>query len=502
MSRRTFLAVARLVVVLLMVTTSGCTSATSPPEARRPAWEPVECPRDVAGVVIGSVECGFVRVPARHDSPTQSPVLRLFVTRVKAPRSTPGAEPVVVAGTSFASVPNYLGVAPLAQRTGREVVIVDPRGVGHSQPSLDCPQVHGVAEDTRAGRTGPLLMAEVAACHTDLTADGLDLTDFDATAMAQDLEVVRRAIGVERWVVAAYGSASLIVAELLRLHPEPVSAVVLDSPLLPGMDPIAPARERLAAVVDGVVDRCRSSTTCSRRFGAAGLSWRSAVAEVTRRPLILRPPGGDPGESLVLDRGLLLRALRQMTTDGGSSGTALTLDSLPAVLRHVVDRDAARLSRGLGEALLAQEAFCLGRAPSCLAPRHHVSVGVWLTTMCGQLVPGASPSTEEERRMTGADLCDAWPVPPGPALPPVSDDWQVPTLVAVGRWSTHVSPSAIREATGPATRVTWVEDPSGGNNVLPASACLLGIRDAWLSDPGTDVATECLAHERLQWEGR
>jgi pimeloyl-ACP methyl ester carboxylesterase len=426
--------------------------------------------------------------------------VRIFVARVSPPGGAPSAEPVVVAGTSFGSVPNYLGIAPLAQRTGREVVIVDPRGVGHSEPSLDCDQVHAAAGDAMEAGTGRQLVEAVRNCHAVVSESGLDPAAFASTAMAHDLDGVRRALGIEKWAVAAYGSSALIVAELMRLHPDQVTAVILDSPLLPGMEPLGGAQERLTGVVRSLLTVCRQDPSCSRRYGEPGLTLEAALDTVTAEPIVLRPHNPD-GEvvRLVLDRELLLRALRQITSDGGSSGVTMTLDAVPSILRQVVDRDTFRLTRGLGQALLAQEPFCLGRSTSCLAPRHHISVGAWLTTMCGDLAPFAHRATPRERQLTGVDLCSAWPVDETDPGTSTAVRWDQPTLVAVGRWSTYTPPGAVRAATRLLEDVTWVIDPAGGNNVLPRTRCALEVRDSWLQDAAHAVDTGCMQRERLRW---
>jgi len=65
--------------------------------------------------------------------------IRVHVTIVRAPKHNPHDDPVLVTG--WANQPNYGGIAPLAQRVRRDVIMVDTRGTGHSVPALDCPEV-------------------------------------------------------------------------------------------------------------------------------------------------------------------------------------------------------------------------------------------------------------------------------------------------------------------------------------------------------------------------
>jgi pimeloyl-ACP methyl ester carboxylesterase len=85
------------------------------------------------------------------------------------------------------------GAAPLlAEITGARVVCVNPRGIGRSSPAR-----------------GP----------RDSTLEG----------MATDLELVRRALGVSRWVIWGMSGGSMVAQVFARLHPEVLDALILDS---------------------------------------------------------------------------------------------------------------------------------------------------------------------------------------------------------------------------------------------------------------------------------
>ena len=75
--------------------------------------------------------------------------MRVFLVRVHPPAS-PRRQPIVVVGDDYAQGVDYVGGAPIAQRTGRVLYLLDQRGTGHSTPSLACPEV----DDARAGGRG------------------------------------------------------------------------------------------------------------------------------------------------------------------------------------------------------------------------------------------------------------------------------------------------------------------------------------------------------------
>ena len=155
-------------------------------------------------------------------TPTSGAV-RVFFTRITPPRTsaTGATEPIVVVGTELGSLPNYSGIAPLAQRTGREVVVVDTRGTGHSQPALECPEVEQLAVGALAAPASDeheqqAFLTAVGACHDRLAAGGINLAAFTVAEMAADLDDLRGALGIPAWTLLTYGTSSRIALEAVR----------------------------------------------------------------------------------------------------------------------------------------------------------------------------------------------------------------------------------------------------------------------------------------------
>src|SRR5258708_28367668 len=80
----------------------------------------------------------------------------------------------------------------LAEVTEARVVAVNPRGVGRSSPHRDV---------------------------RDATLDG----------MAADLDMVRQALGLRRWVIWGMSGGSMVALVSARWHPGGIEALILDS---------------------------------------------------------------------------------------------------------------------------------------------------------------------------------------------------------------------------------------------------------------------------------
>jgi hypothetical protein len=178
--------------------------AAATPVTPTTAFEPAECPVDVARPEGAEpAVCGLVTVPQRHATPDAGRSLELAVVRVPATGERRDPAPVVVlAGGADRSA---LDLAPtatdwLAAFPGRDLVLMDHRGGHHSTPFLRCVEADAARLSQALGETrgADSLDAHVAAwsaCAARLRSAEFDLPAFDATEAATDIGAVVAALG-------------------------------------------------------------------------------------------------------------------------------------------------------------------------------------------------------------------------------------------------------------------------------------------------------------------
>jgi hypothetical protein len=235
--------------------------------------------------------------------------------------------------------------------------------------------------------------------------------------------------------------------------------------------------------------------------------------ELDRHPMALRVIDSDGNSAQVLlDAGMLLRMLRQMVADGGSSSAAMTLGAVPAVIEAVNERRTDRLTSEFVSSLVATQAYCTGYEPKCL-PVHHVSLGVAYTVLCHDIAPFAKAKLLERGAPPGVreafghspylDVCSSWPVgraSPEVALPLESD---IPTLVTIGAFAPFTPESEVVPATAGLTDVSVVVDAAGGHNVIARTECMLELRNLWIENLASQVPTPpCLKAAKIDWDLR
>ncbi|MER7760420.1 alpha/beta hydrolase [Streptomyces sp. NPDC097619] len=183
------------------------------------------------------LECATLSVPLDHARPAGRRIA-LALTRVPH-TAKKSAGPLLVnpggPGGSGRTLAGFVASAlPAKVAAGYDVIGFDPRGVGRSEPVLNCAKGHFEAvrpdpvpwrwEDERANLDRVRSFAE--SCER---AHGDVLPFVDTVSTARDLDLVRRALGAERVSYFGYSYGTYLGAVYAKLFPQRVRRMVLDS---------------------------------------------------------------------------------------------------------------------------------------------------------------------------------------------------------------------------------------------------------------------------------
>lgn len=436
------------VALLVGVVLSACTDEPGKADAA-PRVEPVDCPTDVEVMVVPPHSCGFVVRTARSGA-----TMRVFFVRVEPPTPTDLA-PIVETGTDLGMVPDYGGLAPVAQRTGRATVIIDLPGVGHSTPSLDCPEVDELRPSALGTPTVDVVGA-IGACRARLERAGVDPGDATLPQLGEVLADVGTALGEPELVLMGHGTSAAAAIELANGHPGMVEAMVLDSfayQAVPG--------SRVEDVIAGISSSCRADHRCRASHGAVDELWQHARERAERRPLEV----AWQGFRITLDRAGLDRAVRWAAAGVDDAG------QVPALLAEAGQGEVGEVLRRYAATVAETPNLCVGYLPKCRSGER-LALGAVLAVLC--------PSTDGGTEWGPA--CEAWgAVAAGPS-PVVPVD--VPVLAVHGGLDPFIDPGGLRrDLAAMAPHAFVVELVHGGHNVL-GDECVRTVRNAWLAgDP-------------------
>ncbi|WP_327165069.1 alpha/beta hydrolase [Streptomyces zaomyceticus] len=217
------------------------------PAAPADAGEPTPRPlpplawTDCASKAYPELQCATLEVPLDHDDPAGRTVT-LALTRIQHTAETfqgpllvnpggPGGSGRGMAGYVAASLPPKVAAE-------YDVIGFDPRGVGESEPALDCKPGHfapvrpdSVPSGAASERTAVERAQSFAEACGKKYADVLPYIDTVSTA--RDMDLIRRALDAEKINYLGYSYGTYLGAVYARLHPDRVRRMALDSVVNP-----------------------------------------------------------------------------------------------------------------------------------------------------------------------------------------------------------------------------------------------------------------------------
>ncbi|MFF8262476.1 alpha/beta hydrolase [Streptomyces virginiae] len=229
--------------VLLAISTVAAALAspvTAAPAAPAPAETAAQAALRWTGCATPrypTLQCASLKVPLDHDRPADR-TITLALTRVPHTAKTsqgpllvnpggPGGSGRALAGFVASALPKDVAAQ-------YDVIGFDPRGVGKSEPALDCGPGHftpvrpdSVPQDEATERAN---LERVRAFAESCGAKHADvLPHIGTVSAARDIEVLRTALGAERISYFGYSYGTYLGAVYAKLHPGRVHRLVLDS---------------------------------------------------------------------------------------------------------------------------------------------------------------------------------------------------------------------------------------------------------------------------------
>lgn len=236
---------ARLITVAMLVVLTSCADQNSDQNdtALRPFYEQTLDWRACAAPAPADAQCGTIRVPRDYADP-RGVTWEIAVSRLP----TTGQKPRLGSIVTNPGGPGISGVAELLTsddyfarlRTQYDVVSFDPRGVGSTDPALDC-LTEAQATAIRNQVSAPATAAEQAlafdlgrehalACER---AFGESLGRVGTREVARDMDVLRAVLGEDKLDYFGFSYGTYLGAVYAELFPGRTDRVVLDSAMNP-----------------------------------------------------------------------------------------------------------------------------------------------------------------------------------------------------------------------------------------------------------------------------
>lgn len=477
---------ALLLALLLQTASFASLSMETNPGPATIDFEPTPC--RLPGVPAAQedrLRCGYVRVPRNYQKPSAG-TFRLHVAILGSGRHPAEPEPIVlhsggpgVAGSAIAALLLQEPAGP-----ARDVVLVDDRGTGLSDPGI-CRDI--TAKHVRVLAADLALEDFIASarqylrdCRQEMQETGISPTDFGTSITVEDMDRVRQALGIGKWNLHGVSYGTRVALDYMARHPEALRSVVLDSVMHPP-GTVFKSRPGFEAALGGVTEACNLDSSCSKEYPDLAATFKGAQAALEKKPVAVRLPSnlGIPGNQVILNRADLEWILLHMLYHRGRHG------QIPGFLAAAHRGDAGALQ-----------------------PAVQQHVVEWMSRPTSMLTYAAVMCRDTEERdpivasfgfqlLELGDFCLQWSEPgQAPELPRQAP---VPTLVLSGENDPVTPPNFARlvvQELGSLAR--WIRFPQVGHGVTAQSPCARELMFAFLERPSGPLDASCALPDTMK----
>lgn len=286
-----------------------------------------------------SAECTTFTVPENPDQ-NEGRTIDLNIARIPARSAEPAPDPVFffAGGPGQSAVESYPQVAAAFNelRDDRDIILVDQRGTGASNP-MHCPMPE---DEALWEATAEAARQRAEDCLETLDADPRFYT---TTVAMSDIDQVREALGAGQINLVGVSYGTRAAQTYLKYYPEHVRTITLDS-IVPQQEPLGSAHARnLDQGMYRILNACEASPDCSEAFGeitATLAQLREQIGENTFDLQVASPRTGEIID-VPFDRNVLAMALRLLAYDP-STQSILPLLIHEAQTKQRYDRIAAQ----------------------------------------------------------------------------------------------------------------------------------------------------------------
>jgi pimeloyl-ACP methyl ester carboxylesterase len=425
-----------------------------------PRFEPSECAIQIPNGE--KVECGYL-VVAEDRTVKNNKTIRLPIIILKSDNPNPQPDPIVrtLGGPGGSSLRMVTGRRFSPWLKDREMIIFEQRGTKYAQPALECPEVSeakisSAKQQLNAKDAKKQELKAVKVCRDRLTGQGINLSAYNSTQSAADIEDLRCVLKLEKINLLSVSYSARLMLNVMRDFPNGIRSVVLESTMPPEINYDEVGVTEIVRSLDLFFSKCAASSDCANSFPNLENKFYELVKKSNSNPIVISVKDQKSGENISLK--LNGDDLVTWLVDYSLSSDGNTIGAAPLKIQAVVDGDTSPL-KDYAESKLQPDFYSLGMRYS-----------VW----CREEIPFENPAKIAAQstlypKLKGyevqslPDVCKIWKLPAAKKIENQAVKSEIPTLVMAGEYDAYTPPVWGKMAAGNLKNSFFVEIPWVGH---------------------------------------
>lgn len=431
--------------------------------------------------------CAYLNVPERRGA-NSGRNIKLYFAQITS-RSPQPAQPVIFLvggpGANGVYYDSWMDVI----LENHDLYLLDQRGTGHSQPTLNCPELGQAAIEN------PLQV-----CYDRLKVkEGLDLDAYNSTESASDIDDLRKALGVSQWTLYGTSYGSRLALTVMRDHAESVQSAILDAAYPLQVNLWEEQGPNALVAFEALFKGCAADIKCDSAYPNLRDEFYATIARLTQTPVTFTytdPVSSEPYEVSVDGNALVDQTFGALYDRG-------LIPFLPGAIHAAAQGDYQRMY----SLFSGYEVAGLGLRQEGEQVDVSFSEGMNASVKCREELPfndlgraikrlETAPEAIRAKLVGDAEYlfsdCEIWRVTPAGEIETMPVQSSIPTLILNGEYD-PITPPAWGQIIAESLTTTYnFTFTNVGHGVINTSSCANRIVVAFLEDPTQEPNANCI----------
>ena len=232
---------------------------------------------------------GKLAVPEDWNAPGKQISLAVAILKNTSVNSNANAIVYIPGGPGGDGISSILYWLNHPLRSENDIVLMDIRGTGFSQPRL-CPDLGKeflkiLAKNQSANEDEKQKVAAALSCKNQLSIADIEVTNYNSWSVARDLNSLKTELGYSKWHVYGVSYGTFMAQVYMNEFPEDIESMLLDSAIADITKYYTENTSGYMTSILKVFDQCKNNPECNSRYPNLKKKYYQTIIQLQEQPL-------------------------------------------------------------------------------------------------------------------------------------------------------------------------------------------------------------------------